>query len=197
MTPTELKRQKPSGCDQGMGPLPAILYHHVPLRMEAHAKEGRDRRCLGFVPRVSFNSLELPHQPWRGYTQTSLKRGKKKHLTIPLLRCYTSEPNPNWNTNTIHSVLMTEDLSLLGALTYLIWPSNLWTGAIIVPGGSVVRNPPTNAGHSGLISGSGRSPGGGNGNPLQYSCLENPMDGGAWWTTAHGLQRLGNDLQTK
>lgn len=37
---SELKRQKPSGCDQGMGRLPAILYHHVLLRMEAHAKEG-------------------------------------------------------------------------------------------------------------------------------------------------------------
>ena len=48
MMPTELKRQKPSGCDQGMGPLPATLYHHVLLRMEAHAKEGQDRRCLGF-----------------------------------------------------------------------------------------------------------------------------------------------------
>ena len=85
------------------------------------------------MSRVPFNSLELPHQPWRGCTQTSLKRGKKKHLTIPLLRFYTSEPNSNWNTNTIHPVLTTEDLSLLGALPYLIWPSNLWMGAIIVP----------------------------------------------------------------
>ena len=35
--------------------------------------------------------------------------------------------------------------------------------------------------------------GDGNGNPLQYSCLENPMDGGAWWATVHGLQRVGHD----
>ena len=51
------------------------------------------------------------------------------------------------------------------------------------PGGSVVKNLPANAGHSGdrgSIPGSGRSPGEGNGNPLQYSCLENPMDGGVW-----------------
>ena len=48
------------------------------------------------------------------------------------------------------------------------------------PGGSVVKNPLTNAGDEGLILGSGRSPGEGNGNPLQYSCLENPMDRGAW-----------------
>ena len=44
-----------------------------------------------------------------------------------------------------------------------------------------------NAGDLGLIPGSGRSPGEGNGNPLQYSCLENPMDGGAWWATVHGV----------
>ena len=43
-----------------------------------------------------------------------------------------------------------------------------------------------NAGDAGLIPGSGRSPGGGNGNPVQYSCLENPMDRGAWRTTVHG-----------
>ena len=48
------------------------------------------------------------------------------------------------------------------------------------PGGSMVKNPPANAGDSGSIPGSGRSPREGNGNPLQYSCLENPMDGGTW-----------------
>ena len=46
-----------------------------------------------------------------------------------------------------------------------------------------------NAGDLGLIPGSGRSPGEGNGNPLQYSCLENPMDGGAWWSTVHGVTK--------
>ena len=48
------------------------------------------------------------------------------------------------------------------------------------PGGSDGEAPVCNAGDLGLIPGLGRSPGGGNGNPLQYSCLENPMDGGAW-----------------
>ena len=46
-----------------------------------------------------------------------------------------------------------------------------------------------NAGDLGSIPGSGRSPGEGNGNPLQYSCLENSMDGGAWWTTVHGVAK--------
>ena len=45
----------------------------------------------------------------------------------------------------------------------------------------------------GLIPGLGRFPGEGNGSPLQYSCLENPMDRGAWWATFIGLQRVGHD----
>ena len=57
----------------------------------------------------------------------------------------------------------------------------------------MVKNSPANAGDvrdAGLIPGSGRSPGGGHGNPLQYSCLENPMDRGAWWAMAHRVQRI-------
>ena len=57
------------------------------------------------------------------------------------------------------------------------------------PGGSVVKNLPANAGDAGSIPGLARSPGGGNGNPLQYSCLENPMDRGAWWATVHGVTK--------
>ena len=49
------------------------------------------------------------------------------------------------------------------------------------PGSAVVKNLPANVGDAGLIPGSGRSPGEGNGNPLQYSCLEKSMDRGAWW----------------
>ena len=55
------------------------------------------------------------------------------------------------------------------------------------PGGSVVKNPPANARDAGSIPGLGRSPGEGNGYPLQYSCLGNPMDGGAWPATVHGV----------
>ena len=53
----------------------------------------------------------------------------------------------------------------------------------------MVKNPLANAVDLGWIPGSGRSPGGGNGNPLQYSCLENPMDTGAWWATVHGVAK--------
>ena len=55
------------------------------------------------------------------------------------------------------------------------------------PGGSEVTVSACYAGDLGSIPGSGRSPGEGNGNPCQYSCLENPMDGGAWWATVHGV----------
>ena len=55
------------------------------------------------------------------------------------------------------------------------------------PGGSVVKNLPANAGDSGSIPSLERSPGGGDGHPLQYSCLEKPMDRGAWRTTVHGV----------
>ena len=55
------------------------------------------------------------------------------------------------------------------------------------PGGSGIKASACNEGGLGLIPGSGRSPGEGNGNPLQYSCLKNPMDGGAWWATVHGV----------
>ena len=64
----------------------------------------------------------------------------------------------------------------------------------------VVKNPPANAGDKrdrdvGLIPGSGRSSGGGNCNPLQYPCLENPMDKGAWWATLHGVAQSQTQLK--
>ena len=68
---------------------------------------------------------------------------------------------------------------------------NLWWGCF--PAGSVVKNPPVtaeDARDTGLIPELGRSPGGGNGNPELYSCLENPMDRGSWRVQSMGLQRV-------
>ena len=68
------------------------------------------------------------------------------------------------------------------------------------PGGSVVNNLPASAGDAidmGLIPGWRRSPKGGNGNPLQYSCLRNPMERGTWWTVIPGAQRVRHGLETK
>ena len=57
-----------------------------------------------------------------------------------------------------------------------------------LPGGSDGKESTCNLGDLGSVPGSGRSPGEGNGNPLQYSCLENPMDR-AWWATVHGVAK--------
>ena len=70
-----------------------------------------------------------------------------------------------------------------------IHPCNKYVSTIGFPGGSKVKASACSAGDLGLIPGSGRSPGEGNGNPLQYSCLENPMDRGAWWATVHGVAK--------
>ena len=60
---------------------------------------------------------------------------------------------------------------------------------------ALVVNIPAHAGDVSLIPGSGRSPGGGHGNPLHYSCLENPMDRGAWWATVHGASKSQAQLK--
>ena len=60
---------------------------------------------------------------------------------------------------------------------------------VCFPCGSVVKKLHVNAGDTGSIPGSGRSPGAGNGNPLQYSCLENAMDRGTWWSTVYGVTK--------
>ena len=75
------------------------------------------------------------------------------------------------------------------------------------PGGSAAKNQPANTGDVGSIPGWGRSPGEGNGNPLQCSCRGNHMDRGAWWAAVHGVakkldtkkkrKRIGHDLATK
>ena len=65
------------------------------------------------------------------------------------------------------------------------------------PCSSVGKESACSAGDPGSIPGSGKSPGEGNGNPLQFSCLENPMDRGAWQATVHGVAKVGHDLETK
>jgi len=71
----------------------------------------------------------------------------------------------------------------------------LYTFLLGFSGGSVVKESACNVGDAGSIPGWGRSPGEGSGNPLQYSCLENPMIREAWWATVYGVKRVGNDSE--
>ena len=64
----------------------------------------------------------------------------------------------------------------------------------ILPGGSTVKNLPASEGNPGPILGLGRSPRVGNGNPLQYSCMENPMDREAWWAKVSGVEKSQPEL---
>ena len=83
----------------------------------------------------------------------------------------------------------------MGKLSYILMGVNIEWG---FPGGSVVKNPPANAGtvgDLGLIPGLGRSPGIGNGNPLQYSCLDNPVDREAWGATIQGVAQKQTRLK--
>ena len=74
---------------------------------------------------------------------------------------------------------------------FFLWKQKMRLWRPVVKGSQValvLRNPPANAREMGSIPVSGRSPGEGNGNPLQYFCLENPKDRGAWWATVHGIK---------
>ena len=91
--------------------------------------------------------------------------------------------------------LMTHSLwGFKGKRTKIRATTEGWQGVRGFPGGSEVKASASNVGDLGSIPGSGRSPGEGNGNPLQYSCLENPMDGGAWWATVHGVAQSQTPL---
>ena len=81
--------------------------------------------------------------------------------------------------------LFTEILWAIFSASFTLHVIQLWG----FPGDSVVKNMPANGGDVGLIPRLGRSPGEGNRNPLQDSCLENPMDKGAWWATVHGVAK--------
>ena len=99
-------------------------------------------------------------------------------------------------TKDIHIVVQLSPSSISQIFCFFILKLGL-------PGGTVVKNPPANAearGDAGSIPGSGRSPGVGNGNRLQYSCLENSMDREVWWATIHGVARSWtrlSDLSTQ
>ena len=103
--------------------------------------------------------------------------------------------NMDWKSEKGEVIVICTDASKL-------WASSHDTGSensAVSLGGAVVRRPPANAGDTrgaSSILESGRSPGEGNGRPLQYSCLGHPMDREAWQATVHRSQRVGHDLAT-
>ena len=109
-----------------------------------------------------------------GRSAVSLKHSKVREAWV-LLSFNRPFPNPN-----------SGEFQGMERRFSFVTPKECWG----FPGGSAVKNRPANAGNIG----SGRSPGEGNGNPLQYSCLENPMDRGAWRATVHGVAESWTQL---
>ena len=79
--------------------------------------------------------------------------------------------------------------SFLSFMSYIFSPLGF-------PGGTAVKNLPANTGDADSVPGSGRSPRGGNENPLQYSCLKNSVNRGTWWAVVHGVAKSGMQLST-
>ena len=125
----------------------------------------------------SLSRVRLFATPWTATYQAPPSMGFSRQeywSGLPL-------PSPqrvrhNWAINIFMNVFTLEKFNKL----------NIYGG---FPGGSEVKASACNVGDLGLIPGLGRSPGEGNSNPFQYSCLENPMDGGAWWATVHGVAK--------
>ena len=97
----------------------------------------------------------------------------------------------NSNIRTILSLQVTPGWSELNS--YKLQKVSGWD----FPGSLVVKNLPSNAGDVGLIPGSGRSPRERNGNPLQYSCLGNPLDTGTWQATVYGISKESSRTQLR
>ena len=106
-------------------------------------------------------------------------------LTSPALADGFFTTSTTWGPSRIGKI----NRAFLAGLTP-IWGYSQYRGW----SGSEVKASAYNEGDLGSIPGSGRSPGGGNGNPLQYPCLENPKDRGAWWATVHGVAKSRTQL---
>ena len=103
---------------------------------------------------------------------------------------------PHFNSSAM-IILSSESLRKPETFLKMLLPTQ-WRERRSFPGGSSGKNPPVSAGDvrdSGSIPGLGRCPGGGHGNPLQYSCLENPMDRGAWQATVYGITKSWTRLK--
>ena len=173
----------------------------VPLGL--HRRRDRNRKIqkgqppplLGLAVSLQRPLLIRPNTEPAGKSQCSQNVHLQEALELA---------NKTWIPGTVHrhfsphSVLYCPYslMFMCVVIEYSSWLSFPYGG---FPGGSVLKNLPANAEDMGSIPGLGRSPGEGNGNPFQYSCLGNPMDRGAWQATysPRGCKSLGHDLATK
>ena len=106
-------------------------------------------------------------------------------MWFPLLSFSSLPLLSSWNTCTYSLKHTSRQLFIILSQNFAL----LSMYKLDFPGGSEVKASACNTGDLGSIPGSGRPPGEGNGNPLHYYCLENPMDGGAWWATVYGVAK--------
>ena len=108
---------------------------------------------------------------------------------FPILGLIWCFPNGWWQERHLCSCTCWPFIYLLWRNIQVLYPCFNWLVFLLSPGGSEGKESACNAGDQGFIPGWGRSPGGGNRNPLQYSCLENSMDRRAWQATVHGVTK--------
>ena len=145
-------------------------------------------------PRL-WSQEEAPYSTWVSMDKSHIPLGLSTHLPIPGLRIInhsvlptsdcrgnkvpTTQPGPH-PRQTGGSLSSSSTLSFIYIILYILWGFS---------GGSDGKESACNVRDLGSVPGWGRSPGGGQGNPLQYSCLENPMDRGAWQGAVHGVTK--------
>ena len=146
---------------------------------------------------VTLNTIQTQKTPQFCFVAWTAPRTQYLHIWLPSPYPHPTASGPNscscphvhsactpsyltWESITSFQLLQSKSLESFLAPSF--FPCTVMRGVAggCFPGGSVVKNLPANAGDTGLIPGPGRSSGEGNGIPLQYSCLENPMDRGAW-----------------
>ena len=149
------------------------------------SSQPRDRTCVSFISCIGRRVLYHQHHSQIPYSSADSHSKEKPKLGLKDSHCFQNNKScsqghwlqqKNQEPAAKPSRVCEADLEALPA-------------SLGFPDSSVVKNPSAIAGDAGLIPGSGRSPGEGNGKPLQYSCLENPMNRVAWWATVHGLTK--------
>ena len=143
------------------------------------------------MPRGQLKGDDLPpwptpawSRPHQGQPETG-PTGASEYVTASLVTCWQTDFRRR-NRKRKRKSHLEDRVSFLA--------SNHTRGAS--QGAPVVKNLPASAKDAGVIPGPGRSPGAGHGNPLQCSCLENPMDKGAWWATVHEVVKSRPQLST-